>query len=89
MHRVAAKSVLRLLSEDHKHSPVGVRKELVVCANADENFLKNTVTRDETWVYGYDIETKVVFTIGLKNITQTQKSVANSVQCESDADCVF
>jgi hypothetical protein len=27
--------------------------------------------------------------MGIKNITQTQKSTANSVQCESDADCVF
>ena len=57
-HRVAAKSVSRLLSEDHKHNPVDVRKELVDRANADDNFLKNTVTGDETWVYGYDIETK-------------------------------
>ena len=27
--------------------------------NADENFLKNVITGDETWVYGYDVETKV------------------------------
>ena len=26
---------------------------------ADENFLKNVKTGDETWVYGYDVETKV------------------------------
>ena len=58
MYRVAAKSVSRLLSEDHKHNPIDVRKELVDHANADENFLKNIVTGDETWVYGYDIETK-------------------------------
>ena len=59
MHHVAAKSVSRLLSEDQKHNPVDVRKELVDHANVDENFLKNMVTGDETWVYGYDIETKV------------------------------
>jgi hypothetical protein len=58
MLSVAAKSVLRLLSEDKKHSCVDVRKELVDRAKADENFLKNFVTGDETWVYGYDIKTK-------------------------------
>ena len=25
----------------------------------DDNFLKNIITGDETWVYGYDVETKV------------------------------
>jgi hypothetical protein len=30
-----------------------------------------------------------VFTMGMKNVTQTQKSMASLVQCESDADCVF
>ena len=37
---------------------VDVSKEFVDRANADENFLKNIVTGDETWVYGYDVETK-------------------------------
>ena len=25
----------------------------------NENFLKNNITGDETWVYGYDVETKM------------------------------
>jgi len=58
MHCVAAKSVSRLRSEDKKHNRVDVRKEPVDRANADENFLKNFITGDETWVYGYDMETK-------------------------------
>ena len=58
MHRVAAVSVSCLLSEDKKYNHVDVRKELVDRANADEIFLKNIVTGDETWVYGYDIKTK-------------------------------
>jgi hypothetical protein len=33
-------------------------QELLDQANSDENFLKNIVTGDETWVYGYDVETK-------------------------------
>ncbi len=33
--------------------------QLIDRSNADENFLKNVKTVDETWVYGYDVETKV------------------------------
>jgi len=46
-----------LLSEDQKQNRVVVSKELVDHTNADENLLKNIVTGDETWVYGYDVET--------------------------------
>jgi hypothetical protein len=46
MHQVPVKFVPRLLSGDlHK-------------ANDGENILKNAITNDEMWVYGYDIETK-------------------------------
>lgn len=34
-------------------------QELLDRANDDDNFLKNIITGDETWVYGYDVETKV------------------------------
>ncbi len=33
--------------------------QLIDRSNADENFLKYVKTGDETWVYGYDFETKV------------------------------
>jgi len=42
-----------------KENHVTVSQELFDCLNADENFLKNVITGDETWVYGYDVETKV------------------------------
>jgi hypothetical protein len=35
-----------------------VRSWLFDRLNADENLLKNVITGDKTWVYGYDIETK-------------------------------
>jgi AraC-like DNA-binding protein len=46
MHRVPAKFVPRLLPDD-----------LLLKANDDEDVLKNAITGDEMWVYGYDIET--------------------------------
>jgi hypothetical protein len=58
MHRVAAKFVPRLLTDEQKANRVTVSQELFERSNADENFLKNVITGDETWVYGCDIETK-------------------------------
>ena len=34
-------------------------QELLANANGNENFLKNIITGDETWVYEYDVETKI------------------------------
>jgi len=59
MNRVAAKFVPRLLTEEQKQNRVAVSQELLDHSNTDENFMKNVITGDETWVYGYDVETKV------------------------------
>ena len=59
MRRVATKFVPRLLTDAQKENRVTVTQELFDRSNADENFLKNVITGDETWVYGYDVETKV------------------------------
>jgi len=59
MLRVAAKFVPRLLTEEQKQNRITVSQELLDRSNTDENFLKNVITGDETWVYGYDVETKV------------------------------
>ena len=54
---VSAKFVPRLLTDDQKENRVEISQELLVNANGNENFLKKTITGDETWVYGYDVET--------------------------------
>jgi hypothetical protein len=41
MHCIAAKFVLRLLSEDQKHNHTDVSQELVDCINADKNVFPN------------------------------------------------
>jgi hypothetical protein len=62
-----------LLCVDQKQSQVFVSKELVDCANAVDNFLKNTITGDETWVYTFGVKTKApVFAMSLRNITHTR-----------------
>jgi len=59
MHRVAAKFVPHVLTEDQKATRVNISQELLDRVNIDENFLKTIITGDETWVYGYDVETKM------------------------------
>ena len=59
MRRVSAKFVPRLLSDDQKENRVEISHELPANANGNENFLKNIITGDETWVYEYDVETKM------------------------------
>jgi len=51
-HHVTAKFVPCLLNEDQKQNCVDVSKQLVNHENANENFLKNIVPGDGTWVYG-------------------------------------
>ena len=58
MHCIATKFVPRVLTEDQKANRVNISQELLDRVSADENFLKTVVTGDETWVYGYDVETK-------------------------------
>jgi transposase len=58
MQRVAAKLVPCVLTDDHKAKHVNISQELLYRVSVDENFLKNIVTGDETWVYGYDVKTK-------------------------------
>ena len=58
MRRVSAKFVPRLLTDDLKENRVEISQELLANANGNENFLRKIITGDETWVYGYDVETK-------------------------------
>lgn len=59
MHRVAAKFVPRLMSEDQKDNRITICQELIDRANDYDMFMRQIITGDETWVYGYDVETKV------------------------------
>ena len=58
MSRNSARFVPRLLSDYQKALRVSVCRELKQQAREDPNFISNIITGDETWVYGYDPETK-------------------------------
>ena len=58
MHRVAAKFVPRILPADQKQQRVKFCTEIRQLASDDEKFLSRVITGNESWVYGYDPETK-------------------------------
>ena len=58
MVRVSAKFLPRLLTDDQKENRVAISQELLSNANGNDSFLKKIITGDETWFYGYDVETK-------------------------------
>ena len=78
MRRVAAKFVQRLLTDAQKENRVTGSKELFDRSNADENFMKNVITGDETWVYSYDAETKVQSSQWMGNLSPRPKKACQS-----------
>jgi len=58
MRCISARFVPRLQSDDQKVLRVSVCRELKQQARDDPSFISNITTGDETWVYGYDPETK-------------------------------
>ena len=59
MRRVSAKFAPRLLTDDQRENRVEICQELLANANGNENFLQKIIRGDETWVCGYDVETKM------------------------------
>jgi hypothetical protein len=85
MHRVAAKFMPRVLTEDQKANRVNISQELLDRISVDENFLKTIVTGDETWIYGYDIKNKYsVVTMGGARIAPTEESSNESIERDGD-----
>jgi hypothetical protein len=58
MHHIAVKSVPRLLTNDQKQRRVNLCLQLQQKANEDTTFISRIITGDESWIYGYDPETK-------------------------------
>ena len=58
MYHVAAKFVPRLLTPEQKEHRVAICEELRQRALDDPSFMSRVITGDESWVYGYDPETK-------------------------------
>ncbi|GFV26915.1 HTH_48 domain-containing protein [Trichonephila clavipes] len=58
VRRVSAKFVPRLLTEDQQFQRLATSSDLFQSASDDPESMKLIITGDESWVYGYDPETK-------------------------------
>jgi len=58
MKHVCMKFVPCLLTDDQREQRQTIAHDLFERSYEDMQFLKNIVTGDESWVYGYDLETK-------------------------------
>jgi len=58
MKRVCAKFVPRLLTDDQREQRQTIAGDLLERSCEEVQFHKNIVTGDESWVYGYDPQTK-------------------------------
>ena len=59
MHCISAKFVPRLLTDGQKENRFSISQDMLANTDGDKNFLKNVITGDETWVYNYDVKTKI------------------------------
>ena len=64
-----------------------VSQDMLDSTNSDPDFLNTIITGDESWVYGYDPETKSVVTVEAFLITKTKEGPPSAQQRQSDADC--
>ena len=58
MKRVAEKFVPKVLNFQHEQHRVTIAEQMLADVADDPDLLKRVITGDETWVYGYDVETK-------------------------------
>jgi len=47
-----------LLNFDQKQHPINIAQELLDSVRDEPNLLQKVITGDESWVYGYDVDTK-------------------------------
>ena len=87
MRRVTAKFVPRLLTAEHKDDRVSICTELRDRAQNDPNFMSPVITDDECWVYGYNPETKQMFSQW--STSSTEESAAGEVQYQEHVDFVL
>ena len=59
MKHATAKIVPKLLKFEKKQRRMDIAQEMLTSFNHDPDLLKKVIIGDESWVYGYDIETRV------------------------------
>ena len=64
MKHVVTKFILWFLQPEQKEHHAAFANDLIQTATSEPDFLKKVITRDESWVYGYGLETKALSSQG-------------------------
>jgi len=83
LRRVSAKFVPKLLTMEQKQLSLGVAQDMLDSANSDPELLNIVTAGDESWVYGYDPETKAQSSFSQKITTRR----ALRIHSHSHAGC--
>ena len=83
------KCVPRVLTGDQKENRAEISQELLANANGDDNFLNIIIRGDETWVYGYGVETKMQLSQWIGKGSLRPKKAWMSWSNQGDVGCVF
>ena len=86
MKRAAAKIVTKLLNFEQKQHCLDIAQEMLTTFNDDPELLKEVISGDESWVYGYDIETKAQSS-QWERPEEPRSTTPSSVKCEGFAHC--
>lgn len=95
LRQVSAQFVPWLLTVKQKEHHVSVASDFLKCAGAGDNFFKNIVTCNETWIWIYDPETKQLSSQWitsssprLKKVPQVQYETNVNVITFFDQECI-
>ena len=58
MWKVCAKMVPKLLTEEQKVQRLNACRDILQQMEAAEKLVENVITRDESWIFQHDLETK-------------------------------
>jgi len=90
MRRVSAKFVPRVLTVEQKQQRLSISLELRDRAASDSSFVRIVGSGDETWVYGYDPETRVQSSqVKSPSSTGAKKNRVIKIQLQGDNYCFF
>ena len=72
MKRMAAKIVPKLQNFEQKQRRMDIAQEMLTTFNDNPDLLKNFLTDDESWVYGYDMTMKPKLNHPTGSVQQSQ-----------------
>ena len=87
--KICARWVPRQLTEAHKQSHLEACSELLKYCNSDKTFLQQIATRDETWIYHFEPESKRTSMEWRHSTSYARRSSNLSSLRKREGDCVL